>query len=76
MPETQEPNLLVEIARGIGDYRGLLERLSRTERATLAGAAGALPGILLAAIRRDLARPLAVVVAVAFLVSLIGNLLR
>jgi transcription-repair coupling factor (superfamily II helicase) len=77
MPEAEEPNLLVGIARGIAEYRALVERLREaagtgpaglhppqfTERATLAGAAGSLPGVLLAALRRDLARPLAVVVA-------------
>jgi transcription-repair coupling factor (superfamily II helicase) len=59
-----EPNLLVEIARGIGEYRTFVGRLGRGERpSTVAGAAGALPGILLAALRLDLARPLAIVVA-------------
>jgi transcription-repair coupling factor (superfamily II helicase) len=67
MPEARQPNLLVEIARGIAEYRSLAAGLHPqqfTERGTtLAGAAGALPGVLLAALRRDLARPVAIVVA-------------
>jgi transcription-repair coupling factor (superfamily II helicase) len=63
MAEVEQQNLLVGIARGIAEYRALVDKLSRGEPATLAGAAGALPGVLLAALHRDLARPLAVVVA-------------
>ncbi|HEY3169779.1 MAG TPA: DEAD/DEAH box helicase, partial [Thermoanaerobaculia bacterium] len=63
MPEAARSNLLVEVARRVADYRALVERLSRGERgATVAGAAGALPGVLLAALRNDLGRPVAVVV--------------
>jgi transcription-repair coupling factor (superfamily II helicase) len=64
MPEEQAPNLLVEIAREVAGYRDLQDRLARGERAgTVASAAGALPGTLLAALRHDLRRPLAIVVA-------------
>ncbi|HEY6065873.1 MAG TPA: hypothetical protein VIY96_06930, partial [Thermoanaerobaculia bacterium] len=63
MPEAEEPNLLVGIARGMAEYRKLLDQLRISEPATVAGAAGALPGVLLAALARDLSRPLAVVVA-------------
>ena len=86
MPEAEEPNLLVGIARGIPAYRSLVERLRTaagagpqdlsprwtaagagpqdlSPRLSVAGGVGALPGILLAALRRDLGRPLAVVVA-------------
>jgi transcription-repair coupling factor (superfamily II helicase) len=72
MSEAEEPNLLVGIARGITGYGWLVERLRTaagagpqdlSPRLSLAGAAGALPGVLLAALRRDVGRPLAVVVA-------------
>ncbi|HSD71462.1 MAG TPA: hypothetical protein VLE54_01665, partial [Thermoanaerobaculia bacterium] len=63
MPEAGEPNLLVEIARGIGEYRSLVDCLAGGERgATVAGAAGALPGILLAALAGDAGHPLAIIV--------------
>ena len=64
MAPEKEPNLLVEIARGIGEYPSLVERLSSgAGKSTIAGAAAALPGILLAALRADLGRPLAIVVS-------------
>jgi transcription-repair coupling factor (superfamily II helicase) len=67
MPGGQEPNLLVEIARGIGEYRSLVVRLhppqSNEPGTTVAGATGALPGVLSAALAGDLGRPLAIVVA-------------
>ncbi len=64
MTEEREPNLLVEIVRELAGYREVSERLGSGERgATVAGAAGALPGAFLAALRRDLGRPVAVVVS-------------
>src|SRR5438445_2843183 len=64
MPEDKESNLLVEIARELAGYRDLRDRLARGESGgTIASAAGALPGALLAALRRDLDRPVAIVVA-------------
>ena len=64
MPEDKESNLLVEIARELAGYRDLRSRLAHGERGgTIASAAGALPGALLAALRRDLDRPVTIVVA-------------
>ena len=89
MTEAGEPNLLVGIARGTGEYRALLEHVAGTgptdlhpqqstagtgptglhpqepirRAVTIVGAAGALPGVLIAALREDAGRPIAVVVA-------------
>ena len=64
MPGEQGPNLLAEIARELAAYRDLRARLARGERGgTVAAAVGALPGLLLAALRQDLGRPIAIVVA-------------
>ncbi|HMA17699.1 MAG TPA: CarD family transcriptional regulator, partial [Thermoanaerobaculia bacterium] len=78
MPEPGQSGLLVEIAREVGEYRSLLRNVARTrpadlhppqsngrgeEPTTISGAAGALPGALLAALSGDLGRPLAIVVA-------------
>jgi transcription-repair coupling factor (superfamily II helicase) len=64
MADAEAVNLLVEIARDVPGYRSVVDRISASqETTTIAGAAGALPAALLAALRRDVGRPLAVVVA-------------
>ncbi len=56
--------MLADLTRSLPSYADLVMRVRRGEdRLTVAGGVGALPGILLAALARDLARPLAVVVA-------------
>src|SRR5215471_18012496 len=56
--------MLADLARSLPAYADLLARVRRAEvRLTVAGGVGALPGILLAALARDLQRPLAIVVA-------------
>jgi transcription-repair coupling factor (superfamily II helicase) len=54
--------MLLEIARGVPSYRRLLDLLSAGGRPVVSGGVGALPAFLLAALRRDLGRPLAIVV--------------
>jgi transcription-repair coupling factor (superfamily II helicase) len=56
--------MLTDVVRSFPSYADLLERVRRADvRLTVAGGVGALPGIVLAALARDLARPLAIVVA-------------
>jgi transcription-repair coupling factor (superfamily II helicase) len=56
-------SLLTDLARGLPLYADLLERVRRGgEHPVVSGGVGALPGLLLAALARDLGRPLAVVV--------------
>ena len=56
--------MLADLARSLPAYADLLARVRRGDvRLTVAGGVGALPGILLAALGRDLGRPLAIVVA-------------
>ncbi len=56
--------MLAEIARGIPSYTDLLNEVRRGEhRFVVSGGVGALPASLLAALSRDLGRPLALVVA-------------
>ncbi|MGH9400359.1 MAG: transcription-repair coupling factor [Thermoanaerobaculia bacterium] len=56
--------MLIDVIRGLPAYADLLERVRRAEdRPVVAGGAGALPGLLLAALARDLTRPLAIVAA-------------
>ncbi len=60
---TETNALLTDLVRGLPVYVDLLARVrGGQERLTVAGAVGALPGLLLAALRRDLGCPLAVVV--------------
>ncbi|MEO8191760.1 MAG: transcription-repair coupling factor [Acidobacteriota bacterium] len=54
--------MLADLVRGFPSYADLLARVSRGESPVIAGAAGALPGIVLSALSRDLDRPLAIVV--------------
>ncbi|MDQ2871200.1 MAG: hypothetical protein M3S32_10675, partial [Acidobacteriota bacterium] len=54
--------MLADLVSGFPSYVDLLARVRRGERPVVAGAGGALPGILLAALARDLGRPLAIVV--------------
>jgi transcription-repair coupling factor (superfamily II helicase) len=56
--------LLSDLVRGLASYTDLLERVRRGEdRLVVSGGVGALPALLLAALARDLSRPLAIVVA-------------
>ena len=56
--------MLRELIRSLPQYADLLERVRRGEdRPVVAGAVGALPGLLLAALASDLSRPLVIVVA-------------
>jgi transcription-repair coupling factor (superfamily II helicase) len=61
--------LLSDLVRGLSSYTDLLERVRRGEARlvgasiVVSGGVGALPPLLLAALARDLSRPLAVVVA-------------
>ena len=54
--------MLTDLVRSSPSYADLLERLARGERPVVAGGAGALPAILLAALSKDLERPFAIVV--------------
>ncbi len=55
--------MLADLARGLPAYADLLAAVREGKnRPVVAGGAGALPGLLLAALARDLARPLALVV--------------
>ena len=60
---TTDPSLLARLVREGPGYPAILERIAAGARPVVAGAPGSLPGLLLAAIARDLGRPLAVVVA-------------
>ena len=54
---------LADVVRGVPAYAELLRRVrGGEERLVVAGGVGALPGLLLAALGRDLGRPLAIVV--------------
>ena len=56
--------LLADLARGLPAYADLLSRVREgKDRPIVSGGAGALPGLLLAALARDLVRPLLLVVA-------------
>ncbi len=56
--------MLTDLARGLPSYADLLAGVGRAEdRLVVSGGVGALPAILVAALARDLGRPLAVVVA-------------
>ena len=55
--------MLKDLARSIPLYAELLEKVRRGDPSLLAGGVGALPAALLAALREDLGRPLALVVA-------------
>ena len=56
--------MLLDLVRSLPAYADLLARVRRGDlRLTVAGGVGALPGILLAALGRDLGSPLAIVVA-------------
>ena len=56
--------VLTELARGLPSYADLLGRVRGGEdRLVVSGGVGALPAILLAALSRDLGRPLAIVVS-------------
>ncbi|HEY1249852.1 MAG TPA: transcription-repair coupling factor [Thermoanaerobaculia bacterium] len=55
--------MLKDLARSIPLYTDLLERVRGGEVSLVAGGVGALPAALLAAVREDLGRPLALVVA-------------
>ena len=56
--------MLTDLARGLPSYADLLDRVRGGEdRLVVSGGVGALPAILLAALARDLERPLAIVVA-------------
>src|SRR5260221_9815445 len=56
-------SVLTDLARGLPAYADLREKLGGGEaRLTLAGGVGALPGLLLAALAKDLGRPLSIVV--------------
>src|SRR5215831_11417555 len=56
--------MLADLARSLPAYADLLARVRRGDvRLKVAGGVGALPGILLSALARDLGRPLAIVVA-------------
>jgi hypothetical protein len=54
--------MLTDLVRSFPSYADLLERLRRGERPVVAGGAGAIPAILLAALSTDLQRPFAIVV--------------
>src|SRR5450432_3409977 len=55
--------MLADLVRTLPAYAELVARLRAGERPIVAGGAGALPGLLLAALSADLAAPLAIVVA-------------
>ncbi len=55
--------MLKDLARSFPLYADLLEKVRRGDPLLVAGGVGALPAALLAALREDLERPLALVVA-------------
>jgi transcription-repair coupling factor (superfamily II helicase) len=55
--------LFADVLHGLPFYADLLAQVRRGERCVVAGGVGALPGLLLAAIGRELGRPLAIVVS-------------
>src|SRR5215813_11067415 len=57
-------NVLAEVIRSIPLYADLIDRVRQGEdRLVVAGGVGALPGLLLAGLARDLGRPVAAVVS-------------